>query len=229
MGRPKLYTTEAERKAAQLASYQRYNAKRYAKVDFKDYVDVPGLIVKQTKTKTYFISEESGKTISGNKIAKALVSKQSIKVNRNTEVASIMMKRANQAQKRMVYEVRYMKKTQRDAETELYKSMGRNAKDSLRIYRNRLDGAKLAIRVIVEPSLMFTEEQKELLFKHSENFSKISPQGEEQGFWEIYNEVAYGPRGKQMIRTDAGVLKLREMFETQLGETYTKTFLKFLY
>lgn len=231
MARPKLYQTEAERQAARLAAYKRYNEKRYAKIDTADLMEVPGIKVKQTKTKTYFISADTGKNISANKITKLIPNISDKKQVRKTEVVQLMTKRAQQLEKRIKWEVKTGRKTQREADLALLQSRGKSLKDAARIHRNRIAGAKLAVRSIVEYSSLFTDKQKELLYKHADSFFKVAPEGEKANFWEAYNEVTsgglYGTKG--YVETDAGVLKLREMFEAQFGEAYTKTFLKFLY
>ena len=231
MGRPKKYLTAEEKKAARLETYKRYNAKRYAKVDTSDFMEVPGVKIKQTKTKTYFISTDTGKNISANKITKLIPNLSNKKQVRKTEVVQLMIKRAKQQEKRLKWEVRTGRKTQRDADLELLNARGKSLKDAARIHRNRIAGTKLAVRSIVEYSNLFTDAQKELLYKHADSFFKVAPEGERANFWEAYNEVTsgglYGTQG--YIETDAGVLKLREMFEAQFGEAYTKTFLKFLY
>jgi len=229
MGRPKLYTTEAERRAARLLAQQKYNAKRYTKVEEENFIDTPGLEIKQTKTRTIY--KVDGKTVSANKVSKIIPTLSSQRSVKRDEITSLISKRAKQARKRMEYDIRAKRKTALEAEIALAKDLNKNARQSIRIYKNRLQGARLAIREIAEGSSLFTREQKDLMYKHAERFAQIAPEGERAGFWEIYDEVTGSdPRlGKQFIRTDAGVEKLKEMFEAQFGKNYTKTFLKFLY
>ena len=231
MARPKKYLTEEEKKAARLATYKRYNAKRYAKVESTDFMEVPGVKITQTKNRTYYRSTETGKLISGNKMSKIIPTSSKRRQVRKTEVLELMLKREKQHEKRLKWQIRTGRKTERDADLELLQAKGKSLKEAARIHRNRLAGAKLAVRHIVDDSRLFTDAQKELIYKHADLFYKVAPDGENANFWEAYNEVTsgglYGSRG--YIETDADILKLREMFEAQFGEAYTKTFLKFLY
>lgn len=69
-GRPKKYATEAERRAAQLETYRRYNAKRTSSKPLVSQAILrpEGITMKQTATRvTYF---KDGKQISANKVKK---------------------------------------------------------------------------------------------------------------------------------------------------------------
>jgi hypothetical protein len=231
MGRPRKYFTEEERKAARRlrekewlkanpekakAKYRRYNAKRYQKVP-DDVILSPDIIEKTTRTgKTKYINKVTGKVISANKVKKISQTAKSVNEARKSFVRGEINR---------IMELAMSRKYNADKKPNILK-YARTAEST---YANRVKGAKLAVEAITEVSTMFTPEQKAKLIEHSQYFVKAAPYGEDsKNFWTMYTEVTGTGPEKKYVDDDADMVNLREMFISQLGKEYVKTFLPFL-
>lgn len=173
-GRPKKYATEAERRAAQLETYRRYNAKRTSSKPLVSQAILrpEGITMKQTATRvTYF---KDGKQISANKVKKiyqeAGLDINSIKAAQRQEIKESVKDRHD-----------WMKKKYRASGKSEFEILREGIKEAREIHANRLQGARLAIDRLVGGST-FTEEQQAKLKELAKNFSFVAPSSDAVNF-----------------------------------------------
>lgn len=173
-GRPKKYATEAEKRAAQLETYRRYNAKRTSSKPLVSQAILrpEGITMKQTPTRVMYFQD--GKQISANKVNKiykdAGLDIKSIKAAQRQEIKESVKDR-HKWMKRKYY-------ASGKSEAEIIRE---GIKEAREIHANRLEGAKLAIDRLVGGST-FTEEQQAKLKSIAQNFSFVAPSGDSVNF-----------------------------------------------